>query len=205
MKVTIIITGLIIISGLIYFLTSCKGQSTKTNDNKADSDTGQVKPQELKENPYDGLRQMAFNATTEQLGLVDLKSGDIYGVIMDWDLGEGIMTLITYKTGDASMYLSTGGGVIGGGQHENVNKASKQFVKLADIYLDKAVKTDLTPIPDKNCVRFYFLTTKGKYYAQEKMINFENMTSQWLDYFEEANKVITELRLTTEKNKNASW
>jgi len=199
MKITFLITGLVLIGGLIYFLTSCKGQSTKTNDKQIDSDTGQVKTHELTENPYDGLRQMAFGVSTEQLGLTDLKSGDIYGVIMDWDLGEGIMTLITYKTGDASMYLSTGGGVIGGGQHENVNKASKQFVKLADKYLDKALKTDLTPIPDKNCVRFYFLTTKGKYYAQEQMINFENRTSKWLDYFEEANKVITELRLTTEK------
>ncbi|MEA5005597.1 MAG: hypothetical protein VB022_04200 [Rikenellaceae bacterium] len=199
MKITLLITGLILIGGLIYFLASCKGQSTKTNDKQTDSDTGQVKTHDLKENPYDGLRQMAFGVTTEQLGLKDLKADDIYGVIMDWDLGEGIMTLITYKTGDASMYLSTGGGVFGGGQHENVNKASKQFVKLADKYLDKTVKTDLTPIPDKNCVRFYFLTIKGKYYAQEQMINFENRTSQWMDYFDEANKVITELRLTTEK------
>jgi hypothetical protein len=199
MKIAIFITGLIIIGGLICFLISCKGQSSKTNDKQADSDTGQVKKQELKENSYDGLRNMAFAVTVSQLGLTDLKASDIYGVIMDWDLGEGIMTLITYKTGDASMYLSTGGGVIGGGQHKNVNKASKQFIKLADKYLDKAVKTDLTTIPDKNCVRFYFLMTKGKYFAQEKMINFENKTSQWLDYFEEANKVITELRLTTEK------
>jgi len=199
MKITIFITGLLIIGGLIYFLTSCKGQPSKTKNNQADSDTGQVKSHKLKENPYDGLRQMAFGMTIEQLGLTDLKDGDIYGVIMDWDLGEGIMTLIAYKSGDASIYLSTGGGVIGGIQHENVNKASKQFVKLADKYFDKSVKTDLTPIPDKNCVRFYFLTTKGKYFAQEQMINFENKTSPWMDYFEEANKVITELRLTTEK------
>jgi hypothetical protein len=199
MKITFLITGLILIGGLIYFLTSCKGKSAKTNCKQTDSVTGQVKTHELKENPYDGLRQMAFGTTTEELGLKDLKAGDIYGVIMDWNLGKGIMTLVTYKTGDASMYFSTGGGVIGGGQHENVNKASKQFVKLADRYLDKAIKTDLTPIPDKNCVRFYFLTTKGKYYAQEQMINFENETSEWMDYFAEANKVITELRLITEK------
>jgi hypothetical protein len=199
MKLTILITGLIIIGGLIYFLTSCKGQSIKKNDTHSDSDTGRVKTNELQENPYDGLRQMAFGVTADQLGLTDLKSHDIYGVIMDWDLGEGLMTLVTYITGDASMYLSTGGGVIGGGQHDNVNKASKQFVKLADKYLDKTVKTELTPIPDKNCVRFYFLTTNGNYYAQEQMINFENSTSQWLEFFEEANRVITELRMTTEK------
>jgi len=199
MKIAIIISGLLIIGGLIHFLPSCKGQSLKINEKQSDSDTSKIKKQGLKENPYDGLRKMAFEVTVAQLGLTDLKTDDIYGVIMDWDLGEGLMTLVTYKTGDASMYLSSGGGVIGGGQHDNVNKASKQFIKLADEYLDKAVKTDIAQIPDKNCVRFYFLTTNGYYYAQEQMINFENNTSQWLNYFEEANKVITELRMTTEK------
>ena len=118
---------------------------------------------------------------------------------MDWDLGDGIMTLISYETGDASMYLSSGGAVIGGGQHENVSNASKAFVSKAQGYLDKAVKTDTTILSDKNCVKFYFLTNKGKFVAQETMNNIENNSSKWLDFFEEGNKVISELRLTTEK------
>jgi hypothetical protein len=199
MKITLIISGLLVIGGLVFFLTSCNGQSTKSSDSNSKPDSLQIKNQDLNENHYFGLRQMALDRTPEQLELSGLQENEVYGVVMDWDIGKGIVSLITYKTGDASMYLSSGGGIIGGGQHVNVNKASKQFVKFASNYIDKSVKADSTPIPDKNCVRFYFLTANGKYFAQEQMKNIENESSVWLDYFNEANNVISELRKTTEK------
>lgn len=198
MKIAILITGLALIGGLIFFLTSFRGQSSKEKITQTDTASNQAVTQDTIDNPFNDLRNMAFNATGEQLGLENLKGKEVFGVIMDWDLGEGIMTLITYQTGDASMYLSTGGGVIGGVHHENVNAASKRFVEQADKNISKTTETDLTPIPDRNCVRFYFLTNSGKYFAQEQMTNFENETSIWLDYFNEANNVITELRLTVD-------
>jgi hypothetical protein len=198
MKIPILIIVLIAVGGLIFCLISCKSKTKVQQVNGlTDSSNDSVRIQNLKDNPYEGLRKQAFDITPQQLEL-SVNDSEIYGVIMDWDLGNGIMTLITYKTGDASMYLSTGGGVIGGGQHENVNKAAKAFVSLAHKYFDKVTKIDSTPIPDKNCVRFYFLTSKGKYYGQEQMSRFENESSLWLEYFNEANKVITELKLTTE-------
>lgn len=198
MKITFLISGLAIIGGLIFFLTSCKGQSSKEKTAQTDKAANQTVSQETGGNPFSDLRNMAFHVTAEQLGLENINDNEVYGVIMDWDLGEGIMTLITYQTGDASMYLSTGGGVIGGGQHENVNTATKRFVEQADKYISKTIETDSTPIPDKNCVKFYFLTNSGKYFAQEQMTSFEDETSIWMDYFNEANKVISELRLTVD-------
>lgn len=199
MKITLLLIGFILIGGLVYFFTNWKGKSKTREARQVDSDAAQVKTNVSEQNLYHPLRQMAFAMTPERLGVTDLKADNIYGVIMDWHLEEGIMTLVTYKTGDASMYLSTGGGVIGGGHHENVNKASKQFVKFGDGYLSMTARTDLTSAPENDCVRFYFLTATGKYYAEEKMVNFENNTSPWLEYFEEANKVISELRMTSEK------
>ena len=76
--------------------------------------------------------------------------------------------------------------------------AAKQLLTLAPTYLDKATKTETTPLPDKDNVKFYFLTTKGVYVGQEIMSNFENNSSKWLGLFEEANKVLTELRKTSE-------
>jgi len=192
MKLTLLISSILII-GTVLFLTCCKGKKPEQTGTNKNAESKQVK-----ENPYIGLRQMALEATSEQLGLTSLSNNEVYGVVMDWDLGNGIMTLITYQTGDASMYLSTGGGVIGGGQHESVSNASKQFVKMASNYFDNAENIDSIPLPDKECVQFYFLTTKGKYIIQEKMTNIENKSSFLFDYFEEANKVISELRITTE-------
>jgi hypothetical protein len=118
---------------------------------------------------------------------------------MDWSLDKGFATFVFFSTGDVSMYLSSGGGLIGGGQHENVSKATKTFINKAQTYLDKAIKIDSTPLSDKNCVRLCFMTNKGKFTAQENLKNFDNNSSIWLPLFEEGNKVISELRLIQEK------
>jgi hypothetical protein len=98
------------------------------------------------------------------------------------------------------MYLSSGGGIIGAGKHEKVSRETKKLVENAQNYLDKAKKTDSTPLPDRNRVNFYFLTNKGKYFASENILNFENRSSAWLPLFEEFNSVITELRESEENN-----
>jgi GNAT superfamily N-acetyltransferase len=41
------------------------------------------------------------------------------------------LSTVFHKTGAASLYLSSGGGIIGGGQHESVNRAAKKFVGFA--------------------------------------------------------------------------
>lgn len=97
------------------------------------------------------------------------------------------------------MYLSSGGGVIGGGQHQNVNNAAKQFVDLAQNFLEKTTNTETTPLPLTDEVKFYLLTNKGIRVGQEQVKNLENNSSQWLKLFEEGNNVLTELRKTIEK------
>lgn len=155
---------------------------------------------ETTENAFEGLRDMAFSATPEQLGLsLPTNKTVVYGVIMDWEMGGATATTVSYQTGDASLYLSSGGGIIGGGQHQSVNSAAKQFVNLAQTFLDKTVKTETTPLPSTDDVRFYLLTNNGTFVGQETIKNFENNSSSWQKLFEEGNNVLTELRKTSEK------
>ncbi|MFZ1528251.1 MAG: hypothetical protein WAT19_05860, partial [Ferruginibacter sp.] len=201
MKMAYFIIGLILSVGIVFYLTSCENkQNSKQGDNYVSKSSDTVKVHTVPDNRFLDLRNMALNVTPEQLQLsLPTDQTKVFGVVMDWDLGDGTMTLITYQTGDASMYLSSGGGVIGGGQHESVSKASKEFVSMAQNYLAKSSKADTTTLPEKDCFKFYFLTNKGKFVAQENIGNIENKTSKWLSLFENANNVITELRLTTEK------
>lgn len=196
-----IIIGIILAGGLIFYLASCRNKSQAENkDTTADQDTTKPKVHQTKENAFEGLRNMAFSVTPEQLQIsLPTDKTVVYGVIMDWGMDGATATVVSYQTGDASMYLSSGGGVIGGGQHQNVNNAAKQFVNLAQTYLDKATKTETTGLPSTDQVKFYLLTNKGKFLGQDNMQNFENNSSEWLKLFEEGNKVLTELRMTTEK------
>ena len=196
-----IIIGIILGGGLVFYLTSCGNKST-ANDKQtiADQDTTKPTVHQTKENTFEGLRNMAFTATPEQLGLsLPTDKTVVYGVVMDWEMGGATATTVSYQTGDASLYLSSGGGVIGGGQHQNVNIAAKQFVSLAQTFLDKTIKTETTSLPSTHEVRFYLLTNTGVFVGQEKMKNFENNSSTWLKLFEEGNIVLTELRKTSEK------
>jgi len=201
MKMTYIIIGIILAGGLVFYLTSC-GNKSIANDNQTmtDQDTTKTKVHQTKDNAFEGLRNMAFSATPEQLGLsLPTDKTVVYAVIMDWEMGGATATIVSYQTGDASLYLSSGGGVIGGGQHQNVNSVAKQFVSLAQTFLDKTTKTETTPLPATDEVKFYLLTNKGVFVGQEIMKNFENNSSTWLKLFEEGNNVLTELRKTSEK------
>lgn len=186
----------IILAGCLFFYLKGRQNKYTPNADATGGDTTKVKQLQTEGNAYEGLRNMAFTATPEQLGLQ--LPGDktiVYGVVMDMGMDGGVATIVSYETGDASLYTSTGGGIIGGGKHENVSNAAKRFVNLAQDYLTKAIKTKATALPGKNLVKFYLLTNHGIYAGGGEIKDFENNTSNWTGMFNEANKVITELRL----------
>lgn len=198
---TYLVVGLIIVAGLVvYIIFSIR--MTKTNEKKAEDNsqlTG-TSSTDTSGNAYEGLRSMALTASASKLGIsVPSDHAVVYGIVMDWNMGQGIATLVSYQTGDASLYLSSGGGVIGGGQHPAVSSATKHFVALAQGYFNKASKVESTPLPGADEICFYLLTSEGTYAGHEGMKNFENGSSQWLDLFNDANNVMTALRHTTEK------
>ena len=202
MKMTFIIISLILIGGLFLYLVSCKSKTSSNSisgTNQLSADTTKQTKVDPNNNPYEDLRDLAFGATQEQIGVnIPADETKIYGVIMDWDVGDGIVTVVAFQSGDASVYLSSGGGVIGGSGHENVKTAAKHLVNEAQKYLSITKRTDTTPLPGKDMVNFYFLTNKGKYVGQEAMSNFENSSSKWLELFNEANNLMTEVRITTD-------
>lgn len=193
------VTGLLI--GLLVLITSVGFYSCKEKNRGKEKGKQEdiVKRTKIKDNPYLGLRTQAINVTPDQLNLQLNNDNDIYGLIMDWNMGDVIATVVSFKTGDASVYLSSGKAFIGGYAHETVNNAAKQFVSEGKKYLQKAIKTDNTDPTNKNKVDFYFLTKSGKYYIEDDFGKIENETSELFGLFEAGDRVITEYRIITDK------
>lgn len=192
-------TGLII--GFLILITSvgilaCKGK-LKGSDKVNQDDT--VKKTKVADNPYSGLRSQAINVTPDQLQLKLDNDNDIYGIVMDWNMGDAIVTVVSFMTGDASVYLSTGQTFIGGYAHETVINAAKQFVVTGQKYFSKAIKTENSEPTNEKKVDFYFLTKSGRYYIEDDFTKIENNTSDLLGLFAAGNQVITEYRLITDK------
>ncbi|XOV66572.1 MAG: hypothetical protein ACFHU9_13170 [Fluviicola sp.] len=156
--------------------------------------------QEVKENPYPGLRTMAFSVSSEDLGLnLDETNSSLYGVIMDWDMGNGIVTLVAYKSGDTSLYISSGAGFIGAGRHQDVNQLVKSFVAESESLIENAQPDSSNELPVDGGIVFHFLTKNGKYAIKDNINSMENKTSPNLGFFEAANQVISAIRIASER------
>src|SRR3712207_73110 len=62
----------------------------------------------------------------------------VYGVLMDWPIGEHTATVFSSSTGAASLYTTSTFGIIGGEGHGSVRAAATRFVRAADRFFDSA-------------------------------------------------------------------
>ena len=181
---TYIIIGIVSIAG-IGILISC--------NNKPKNETTETTTEQ---NPYLDLRKMALLVTAEQLGFqIPEDSIKIYGIITDLDMGDGTATVVTYLTGDASIYLSSGGGFIGAGQHESVQKMTKEFVDNGHLISFKGKPYENPDLPTKGNANFYFLSNMGNTRIIESIGKMESGESEFSKLFADLNNVMTEIRL----------
>lgn len=91
-------------------------------------------------------------------------AGVVYGAIMDWALdGGGLSTVFGLADGTTSLYLSSGGGVIGGGFHERVRQATHAFIASFEPYLDSMVADGGAEPPPTGYTDLRALTTRGRF------------------------------------------
>jgi hypothetical protein len=97
--------------------------------------------------------------------------------------------------GNASVYLSSGGGFIGGSSHESIHKAAQKMVAIAADCQPKALATTTYPLPRRAEVIFYFLTDAGVFTAnapEEELSSHRHPLSKLGDA---AQNIITQYRL----------
>ena len=113
---------------------------------------------------YQNLRISSLRALPRDIGLsLSEKDSIVYGVVMDLDIDGNTATVAAYMSGEASLYLSTGGGIVGGGAHAKVASAAKRFVALAQAQIIGRTIVTKYPAPSNGEVIFYIISTKGVY------------------------------------------
>lgn len=126
---------------------------------------GVERPAKQAESPeviYANLRKRAFATSPQNLGPAgDVKEDEAYGAVMEMGISDSVLTLACFADGDAGLYYQSGGGMKGGGAHENVRKAAKDFVALAQKAIPRMTKAGEQPLPTSGRVCFYALTPKG--------------------------------------------
>ena len=107
-----------------------------------------------------GLRRMALEVTRADAGIPATKGA--WGVVMDTTNDEGNwFTITAFADGTASLYLSTGGGRIGGGRYETVKLAAMTCVAQANEHLEELETSAIHAPPALKHTRIYVKTDEG--------------------------------------------
>ena len=106
------------------------------------------------------LRQQALSVSASDLGLSPGGS-KVWGVMMETAFPEAVATLVSFADGTTSLYLSSGGGTIGAGDHASVRTAAEAFLQIANDHLANFSPAHEFPLPEEGHVRFYVHTFDG--------------------------------------------
>ncbi|MEO7216156.1 hypothetical protein [Mucilaginibacter sp.] len=194
MKILYYAASILVFAILIYLLIS---QRKKQKPVEAKPVAGDVS--ENAANPYMGLRAQIFALKPSDLNLnLPADNETAFGVVIEFGTEDGTATVISLATGDASMYTSGGGGMIGGAYRDNVKKAAISFVNTSQRFFTQ-MRPGNTALPAIGHIKFHVLTNKGAYSFEGLEAEITAQNSEWVDLFDKANEVITQLRLISDK------
>lgn len=128
----------------------------------------------------------------------NLGSGAVSVVLMDWHVANGTASVLAASDGTASIYISSGGGFIGGGQrYPQLREAAQQVVHLATNLISQFAATKTTDLPPSGEVYFYVTTSSGVRRAVAKEANLRNGTDPLMALGNMMQHIVTLYRLTS--------
>jgi hypothetical protein len=149
---------------------------------------------------FSGLRNQALTLDKDILNLPEDARPFVWGVLMETDYTGVTATLFTLVDGTTSLYLSNGGGMLGGQGHEPIRRASAAFIELANKYRQYLAPCDSYPVPTDEGTLFYFLTDSGVMRLDAPVTDPSHEENIPLLLFGAGQDILTELRLVHESS-----
>ncbi|HXX65119.1 MAG TPA: hypothetical protein VEO56_15075 [Bacteroidota bacterium] len=127
----------------------------------------------------------------------------VWGALMEMGFPRAAATLACLADGTTSLYLGTGGGIIGAGRQVPVEKASVAFLHASDEFLPHLTLTKSFPLPLIDCVRFYVLSAEGVFTEEAPWKDLRGKSHELSPLYFRGDNVLTELRLLDESARRA--
>lgn len=122
----------------------------------------------------------------------------VWAVLMEMGLDTGTASLVVVADGTTSLYLSTGGGVIGAGEHESVRHAAKAFLEATEAHLDHLQQASQALLPETGAIRFHARTFDSLRSAEAPERELAEGRNELTPLFYAAHDVLTQVRLTSQ-------
>jgi hypothetical protein len=149
----------------------------------------------MTDNAYENLRNMALAVERGSVGVTpnhDLPH--VFGIVMDMGMDQGTASLVAFADGTVSMYYSSGGGMIGAGEHENVRNAAHRLLSIANTDLASFIAGLPDVLPPNGSNQLTLLTFDGPMRATATSNDFGYDVAPGGLVFRAAHDVISQLR-----------
>lgn len=148
---------------------------------------------------YPKLREQALSITREKLGMSP--SAAPLAVIVDIHDAKGYSySIVAFEDGTASVYLSSGGGFIGGSQgSEAIKQAGLAMMRTAELSLGSMTVVRSHPLPDKGHTSFFVVMDDGTYSATARTEDVEGPKHPLHALYAAGQEIVTQYRLDQQK------
>lgn len=151
---------------------------------------------------FTGLRERLFREYLATSGPAP-ESGagggpEVVGVAMEFAVPSAVCLVFGLRDGSASMYLSSGGGFIGGHGRPEINAAAKRLVETARPFAASFPRVHEYPLPTAGQVRFSLLTTDGVRAAVADESELRSRRGELFRLYVGAHEILTGFRLMHE-------
>ena len=111
---------------------------------------------------YMDLRQMVFHTDAGSLGPRRPDTRDhIWGMVIETGYPDAVATTIVLADGTMSLYFSSGGGLVGLGDHEHLADAGQRLLGLASLLRSNFDEATDFPLPRRGRTRTYLMAYSG--------------------------------------------
>jgi hypothetical protein len=149
----------------------------------------------MTDNPYENLRSVALAVEPGSIGVTPSQDlPHVFGVLMDMGMYQGTATLVAFADGTVSMYYSSGGGMIGAGEHENVRNTAHRLLSIANSDLASFTAGLPDEMPPEGSNQLTLLTFDGPLRATATSNDFGYDVAPGGLVFRAAHDVISQLR-----------
>jgi len=145
-----------------------------------------------------GLRDRALECSADELGVAPTPDlPHVFGILMETCYEKAVVSLVAFVDGGASLYFSTGGGVLGAGEHASVRATLQPFFRAAEAGINCFAPATATAYPDRGRVRFYVRTFQGTLTAEGDEQDLGRMRHELSPVFHAGHAVIAAVREAT--------
>jgi len=149
---------------------------------------------------YPKLRDHAFRMPHPAV-----PDGNVTIALMDWRVSNGMCTVMASADGSASLYLSSGGGFLGGGQaHSAIRDAAVAAVAVAQTQIHYFALTESTGLPGPGDVYFYLVTNAGILHASALDACLADGSDRLLPLAAAMQNIVTQYRLKFSRPQNTA-